>query len=110
MALSFSIVHRGNPAALTAITLFGIAWGAACIRAGTLAPMVGAHAVHDTLNVLLQPGDPNANASTTWSEVVYIAVALSVWFCWLFWTTRDTPADRIAQQADAHEPPPSVAV
>ena len=110
VALSFSIVHRGNPAALTAITLFGIAWGAACIRAGTLAPMIGAHVVHDTLNVLLQPGDPNANASTTWSEVVFIAVALSVWFGWLFWTTRNTPADRIAQQDHCTELPPSVAV
>lgn len=104
VALSFSMLHRGNAAALTAITLFGIAWGAACIRVGTLAPMVGAHVVHDTLNVLLQPGNAEANASTTWSEVVYIAVALSVWLGWLFWTTRDTPADSISQETTCSEP------
>ena len=97
-ALFFSMAHRGNPAAHTAITLFGIALGAACIRAGTLAPMVGAHVAHGTLNVLLLPGGaPNANASTTWSEVMFIAVGLSVWFAWLYWITRDTPTERIAQ-------------
>ncbi len=93
VALAFSVMHRGNPAALTAITLLGIAWGAACVRAGTIAPVIGAHVMHDTLNVLLQPHEANTNASTSWVEVALIGFALSVWFAWLVWATGEKPAD-----------------
>lgn len=88
VAFSFTAVHRGNLAAYTAIALFGFGWGAACVRAGTLAPMIGAHVAHDTLNILLQPANPNANASTTWLEVGLIGVGLAVWFAWLVRATR----------------------
>jgi membrane protease YdiL (CAAX protease family) len=94
--LVFTLLHRGaNPAAYTAIALLGIAWGAACIRAGTLAPMVGAHVMQDTLEGLWQPsGHPNqVNASTTWLEVAFIAVALFIWSGWLVWATRNKPVD-----------------
>lgn len=92
VSLAFTALHRGNPAALTAITLFGIVWGVACIRSGTLAPMIGAHVVHDTMNVLLQPNTTNANASTTWLEVGLLALALCAWLAWLFYATRQKPA------------------
>jgi membrane protease YdiL (CAAX protease family) len=95
----FTIVHRGaNSAALTAIALFGIVFGAASVRAGTLAPMIGAHVAHDALEGLFQPsGHPNTvNASTTWREVVLIAISLAFWLGWLFWATRKT-VPRIAE-------------
>jgi len=98
--LVFTAAHRGaNPAAYTAIALFGIVFGAACVRAGTLAPMCGAHAVHDTLECLRQPsGHTNeVNASTTWLEVVLVAAALSIWFVWLLWVTRKQPADALIE-------------
>lgn len=90
VAVLFSTFHNGNLAARTAITLFGIAWGVACIRVSTLAPLVGAHVMHDMLNVLLLPRDlgKDANSSTTWLEVGLIAVALAVWLGWLNWATR----------------------
>ena len=95
VAIIFNVMHRGNAAAHTAITLFGIVWGAACIRAGTLAPAIGAHVVHDTLEVLLRPSghSKDVNATTTWVEVVLISVALAVWFVWLIWATRNKPTD-----------------
>jgi hypothetical protein len=91
--LVFMLVHRGaNPAALTAIALFGLVFGVACIRAGTLAPAIGAHVAHDALEGIWQPsGHPNAvNASTTWLEVGFIAVSLALWLGWLFWAPRRT--------------------
>lgn len=91
VAVGFCLVHQGNPAARVAITLFGIVWGAACVRAGTLAPMIGAHVLHDTFNILLQPRNQlnEANASTSWLEVGLIAPALAIWLGWLFWATRE---------------------
>lgn len=93
VAVGSSMVHQGNPAAKTVITLFGIVWGAGCIRAGTLAPMIGAHVLHGALNVLLLPRDQvnDANASTTWFEAGLIAVALLLWLGWLWWATRQRP-------------------
>jgi uncharacterized protein len=110
IAALFNLLHRGNAAAHTAITLFGIAWGAACVRAGTLAPAIGAHVVHDTLEALLQPsGHPNqVNASTTWVEVVMLGVALSVWFAWLIWVTRKRSAAIPKQTLDPTPPSRSV--
>jgi membrane protease YdiL (CAAX protease family) len=85
----FTLIHHGNAAAYTAIALFGIAFGAACIRAGTLAPMIGLHTAHDTLEVLWHPKETNAGA--TWLDVAFIGVALSIWFGWLLWATRTPP-------------------
>lgn len=98
--LIFTAAHRGaNPAAYTAIALFGVVFGAACVRAGTLAPMCGAHAAHDTLECLWQPGGHTneVNASTIWLEVVLVAAALSIWFVWLLWVTRKRPADALIE-------------
>jgi hypothetical protein len=92
-ALVFTLVHRGNPAAYTAIALFGIAFGAACIRSGTLAPMIGLHTTHDTLECLWHPHETNAGAN--WLDVVFITVALSIWFGWLLWATRMPPPYKI---------------
>lgn len=90
VAIIFNFLHRGNAAAHVAITLFGLTWGAACVRAGTLAPMIGAHVAHDTMNVLLLPREhvTSANTATTWAEVSFIAAALGIWFAWLLWVTR----------------------
>jgi membrane protease YdiL (CAAX protease family) len=85
----FTSVHHGNAAAYTAIALFGIAFGAAGIRAGTLAPMIGLHTAHDTLEVLWHPKETNAGA--TWLDAAFVGVALSIWFGWLLWVTRATP-------------------
>jgi membrane protease YdiL (CAAX protease family) len=95
-ALVFALVHRGNAAAYTAIALFGIASGAACIRAGTLAPMIGLHTAHDTLESLWHPKETNAGA--TWLDVAFIAVALSIWFGWLLWATRTRPTYTLERQ------------
>jgi membrane protease YdiL (CAAX protease family) len=94
--LVFTLVHRGNAAAYTAIALFGIAFGAACIRAGTLAPMIGLHTAHDTLEILWHPKETNAGA--TWLDVAFIAVALSIWFGWLLWVTRTRLPDTLERQ------------
>jgi uncharacterized protein len=87
--LVFTLLHRGNTPAYIAIALFGIALGAACIRAGTLAPMIGLHTTHDTFECLWHPHETNAGA--TWMDVVFIALALSIWFGWLLWATRTPP-------------------
>jgi len=84
--IAFILVHHGNAAASVAIALFGIAFGAACIRAGTLAPIIGLHTAHDTLEVLAHPKETNASA--TWLDVAFVTVALSIWFGWLLWVTR----------------------
>jgi membrane protease YdiL (CAAX protease family) len=95
-ALAFTLVHHGNAAAYTAIALFGITFGAACIRAGTLAPMIGLHTAHDTLECLLHPKETNAGA--TWLDVAFVGVALSIWFGWLLWVTRTKSPDTLERQ------------
>ncbi len=106
VALVFSLLHNGNPAARTAIVLFGIAWGIGCVRAGTLAPMIGAHVVHDTLNILLLPREYlKGNASTTWLEVGLIAVAQALWLTWLFWATHQSAPATL--RADKPAPAPA---
>ena len=89
----FTLMHHGNAAAYTAIALFGIAFGAASIRAGTLAPMIGLHTAHDTLEVLWHPKETNAGA--TWLDVAFVGVALSIWFGWLLWITRTRLPDTL---------------
>jgi membrane protease YdiL (CAAX protease family) len=92
--LTFAAMHRGNTAAYIAIALFGLAFGAASIRVGTLAPMVGMHTAHDTLESFWHPSDTNAAA--TWWDVAFVAVALSIWFGWLLWITRTKPPNMSA--------------
>lgn len=94
--LVFALVHHGNAAAYAAIALFGIAFGAACIRAGTLAPMIGLHTAHDTLESLWHPKATNAGA--TWLDVAFVGVALSIWFGWLLWVTRTRSPDTLERQ------------
>jgi uncharacterized protein len=95
--LVFTVAHHGNVCAYAAIALFGIVFGAACIRAGTLAPMIGMHTAHDTLEYLWHPNE--ANASATWLDVAFIAAALFIWFGWLLWATRTITTDPLESQA-----------
>jgi membrane protease YdiL (CAAX protease family) len=104
VALVFNAIHQGNLAAHTAITLVGVAWGASCIRAGTLAPAIGAHVAHDAMNCLLQPGE--GNASATWLEAILIAIALAIWWGWLLWVTRAKSNNSLGQTSEA-EPEPN---
>jgi membrane protease YdiL (CAAX protease family) len=96
----FTLVHHGNAAAYTAIALFGIAFGAACIRAGTLAPMIGLHTAHDTLEVLWHPKETNAGA--TWLDAAFVGVALSIWFGWLLWVTRTRLPETLVTKPPRH--------
>jgi membrane protease YdiL (CAAX protease family) len=53
MTVAFTAIHlHSNPAAKVGIALFAVAFGAGCIRAGTLAPLIGLHAAHNTLETL----------------------------------------------------------
>ncbi len=89
-ALLFTVVHRGaSPAAYTAIALGASLLGAASIRAGTLAPLLGMHATHDTLEILSYPNETNAGA--TWLDATVWVVGLTIWFGWLVWATRSRP-------------------
>jgi len=83
-ALVFTGVHRGGSLAAYAAIAFGaVLLGTAGIRTGTLAPLLGMHAMHDTLEVLWHPGETNAGA--TWLDAVVWVVGLSIWFGWLLW-------------------------
>ena len=94
-ALLFTVVHRGaNPAAYTAIAFGASLLGAASIRAGTLAPLLGMHAMHDTLELLWHPNDTNAGA--TWLGAAVWVVGLAIWFGWLVWATRRGPVHGFA--------------
>lgn len=93
--LIFTLMHRGNMASHIAIAMFGVAFGAAGIRAGTLAPMVGMHTAHDTLESFWHPGETNAGA--TWWDVAFVAVALSIWFSWLLRATRTPPPNAVLE-------------
>jgi membrane protease YdiL (CAAX protease family) len=84
----FTLLHRGNLAAYIAVAMFGAAFGVAAIRTGTLAPMIGAHTAHDTLEGFWHPNQTNAGA--TWGDVAFVTVALSIWLGWLLWATRKT--------------------
>ena|GEM_PF-2846448 len=96
IVLIFTGVHRGgNSAAYAAIAFAAFLLGAASIRAGTLAPLLGMHATHDTLEVLWHPNDTNAGA--TWLDVVVWVVGLFIWFSWLLWATRSRPVESLAQ-------------
>jgi membrane protease YdiL (CAAX protease family) len=98
MAIVFTAMHANSSlAAKTAIAAIAIAFGAACVRAGTLAPMIGAHAAQNALQALWFPKDTNAGA--TWADPLVVVVELSIWLGWLYWATRRTPADVLAQPA-----------
>ena len=95
-ALLFTGVHvGGNLAAYAAIAFAGVLFGIVCIRAGTLAPLLGMHIAHDLLEVLWHPNDTNAGA--TGVDVVVWVVGLLIWFGWLLWATRSRPIDSLAQ-------------
>jgi membrane protease YdiL (CAAX protease family) len=95
-ALLFTVVHRDATWAAYAAVAFGaVLLGTAGVRAGTLAPLLGMHATHDTLEVLWHPNDTNAGA--TWLDAVVWAVGLSIWFGWLLWATRAGPVGAFAQ-------------
>ncbi len=95
-ALGFTVVHRGGSwAAYAAIAFGAVLLGTAGIRAGTVAPLLGMHATHDTLEVLWHPNDTNGGA--TWLDAVVWVVGLSIWFGWLLWATRSRPAETLAQ-------------
>jgi membrane protease YdiL (CAAX protease family) len=99
-ALLFTGVHRGgNAAAYAAIAFVAIVFGAAIIRAGTLAPVLGMHVAHDWLEVLWHPNDTNAGA--TWPEVAAWVVGLVIWFGWLLWATRSRPIDGLTEPGGA---------
>lgn len=89
-ALLFTALHSGNVPAHAGIVFIAVALGASAIRTGTLAPAIGMHVAHDTLECLWHPAGPggNSNASSTWWDVAFVAPALVVWFAWLFWSTR----------------------
>jgi membrane protease YdiL (CAAX protease family) len=89
--LIFTLLHRGNMAAYIAVAMFGAAFGVAAIRTGTLAPMIGAHTAHDTLESFWHPNQTNGGA--TWWDVAFVTVGLSIWLGWLLWATRKTPPD-----------------
>jgi len=96
IALLFTVMHRGgNSAAYTAITFAAILFGVASIRAGTLAPLLGMHTMHDMLEVLWHPND--TNAGSTWLDVVVWVIGLLIWFGWLLWATRSRPIDSSVQ-------------
>jgi uncharacterized protein len=85
----FTVVHRGNVAAYTAIVLFGLVFGVACVRSGSLAAAIGMHTAHDAMEVLWRPSrGVNPNDSAGWGDVLFVAVALTIWMVWLYWTTR----------------------
>ncbi len=95
-AILFTAVHRGGTsAAYAAIAFAALLFGAASIRAGTLAPLLGMHATHDALEVLWHPHDTNAGAA--WVDVVVFVAGLVVWFGWLLWATRGRPVECLAQ-------------
>jgi membrane protease YdiL (CAAX protease family) len=102
-ALGFTVLHRGGSwAAYAAIGFGAVLFGTAGIRAGTLAPLLGMHATHDTLEVLWHPNDTNAGA--TWLDAVVWVVGLSIWFGWLLWATRSRPVGAFAQPDGAANP------
>jgi uncharacterized protein len=99
-AAVFTLAHRGGSwAAYAAIAFGALLLGAASLRAGTLAPLVGMHATHNALEVLWHPNDTNAGA--TWVDAVVWAAGLAIWFGWLLWATRDRPEEGIARSSAA---------
>lgn len=104
-ALLFTAVHRGSSLpAYAAIACGGILMGAASLRAGTVAPLLGMHAVHDALNGLWYPND--TNAGSTWVDAAVWAVGLGIWFAWLLWATRRRPVASFNPQGGANGRPP----
>ena len=79
-----AMIFKGmSAAAVSDAIVDGIVGGTACIRAGTLAPLVSANIVSSSLMTLLYP-----NRNITWSYAVFDALAMAIWFVWLLWATR----------------------
>lgn len=87
VSVVFTAIHvHASPPAMAAIAFVAITLCAGCIRAGTLAPLIGMHAAHNALQTLWNPGGRNAGA--TWPEAAAFAIQLVIWFGWLLWATR----------------------
>ena len=82
-----AMIFSGNSAVISSDALFsGIIFGVACIRAGTLAPIISANIVNGSLMILLYQ-----TTKVTWSYVVFDALAMAIWFVWLLRATRKRP-------------------
>jgi membrane protease YdiL (CAAX protease family) len=99
-AILFTGMHlRADWAAYTALAFMAVLLGIACIRAGTLAPLLGMHAANNWLQALWSPNETNAGV-TSLDAVAYV-VGLFIWFGWLLWTNQAvqrTGASRFAQR------------
>jgi membrane protease YdiL (CAAX protease family) len=95
-AMLFSAAHfgQGRPTHI-ATAFWGVFFGVACIRTGTLAPVIALHATNNSLYALFHP--KHNNTSTTWLEVSIVIVELVIWFAWLLWATRRKRAQTTAQ-------------
>jgi membrane protease YdiL (CAAX protease family) len=76
---------------------FAIAFGVGCVRAGSLAPLAGMHAVHNAMEFLWFPHE--GLRSTTWAMAAVTAAGLSLWLGWLFWSTRNANLSNARPQA-----------
>jgi membrane protease YdiL (CAAX protease family) len=95
----FTVLHTEDmtiPARLR-IVAFGIVLGVALVRAGTTAPLIGMHAINNTLNATWLADRTNANRNEL--ELCYVIIQLSVWLGWLFWVTKQKPKTDIASEA-----------
>ncbi len=95
-AALFTLTHRGSSsAAYAGIAFAGVLWGAAAMRAGTLAPVIGLHAANNAFNALRYP--QGSNAGVAWVGAGICAVELVIWFGWLLWATRRGAVEVLAQ-------------
>ena len=95
-AVLFTGMHlHADWAAYTALAVMAVLLGIACIRAGTLAPLLGMHTANNGLQALWHPNDTNAGA--TWLNVLVWVVGLIIWFSWLLWATRSRPVKSLVQ-------------
>jgi membrane protease YdiL (CAAX protease family) len=78
-------VHVSWPAK-AAIVCLGLAFCAATIRTGTLAPAIGMHVMNNSLLALWFPNE--TNAQVRWTDFWIAAGELLCWMGWLWWVTR----------------------
>jgi membrane protease YdiL (CAAX protease family) len=105
-AALFTVIHPGSSlAAYAGLAFVGALWGAAGMRAGTLAPLIGIHAMNNAVNGLWYPN--GSNAGVTWVAFLVLVIKLVIWFGWLLWATRSRPVEALAQAdvaADRSQP------
>jgi membrane protease YdiL (CAAX protease family) len=99
-AMLFTAAHfnQGRSTCI-AMAFWGVLFGVACIRAGTLAPLLAFHATNNWLVMLRSPNHKNAN--TTWLGLSVFIVMLFIWFGWLLWATRRKRVRTMAQPGGA---------